>query len=144
MNESAVAALRKALAVLAPPPDISISSWADEYRSLSSESSAEPGRWATSRAPYQREIMDASNDPAVRELVIMSSAQVGKTEIINNIIGYHIHLDPAPILLLEPTLEMAESWSKDRFAPMLRDTKVLSNLVKDPRARDSGNTLLHK
>jgi phage terminase large subunit GpA-like protein len=88
--------------------------------------------------------MDAWSDSRVTELVIMSSAQVGKTEIINNIIGYHIHLDPAPILLLEPTLEMAESWSKDRFAPMLRDTKVLSGLVKDPRSRDSGNTLLHK
>jgi len=74
----------------------------------------------------------------------MSSAQVGKTEIINNIIGYNVHLDPSPMLLLQPTLEMAEAWSKDRFAPMLRDTKVLRGLVKDPRTRDSGNTLLHK
>lgn len=83
-------------------------------------------------------------DATVEAVVIMSSAQIGKTEIINNIIGYHVHLDPAPILLLQPTLEMAESWSKDRFAPMLRDTKVLHGLVKDPRSRDSGNTLLHK
>lgn len=88
--------------------------------------------------------MNAINDPLVDTVVIMSSAQIGKTEIINNIIGYHIHLDPAPILLLQPTLEMAESWSKDRFAPMLRDTGLLRGLVKDPRSRDSGNTLLHK
>lgn len=83
-------------------------------------------------------------DPAVEAVVVMSSAQIGKTEIINNVIGYYIHLDPSPILLLQPTLEMAEAWSKDRFAPMLRDTKVLQGLVKDPRSRDSGNTLLHK
>lgn len=88
--------------------------------------------------------MDALRDPRVETVVIMSSAQIGKTEIINNIIGYHIHLDPSPILLLQPTLEMAEAWSKDRFAPMLRDTDVLRGLVKDPRTRDSGNTLLHK
>ncbi len=88
--------------------------------------------------------MDAAGDANTETVVIMSSAQIGKTEIVNNIIGYHIHLDPAPVLLLQPTLEMAESWSKDRFAPMLRDTKVLHGLVKDPRARDSGNTLLHK
>ena len=31
----------------------------DKYRVLSAESSAEPGRWHTDKAPYQREIMDA-------------------------------------------------------------------------------------
>jgi len=121
-----------------------VSQWADEFRFLSSEASAEPGKWHTARAPYQREMMDAVNDPRAEMVVIMSSAQVGKTEIINNIIGYNVHLDPSPMLLLQPTLEMAEAWSKDRFAPMLRDTKVLRGLVKDPRTRDSGNTLLHK
>jgi phage terminase large subunit GpA-like protein len=89
-------------------------------------------------------MMDAVNDAAVETVVIMSSAQVGKTEILNNIIGYHVHLDPSPILLLQPTLEMAEAWSKDRLAPMLRDTDTLRGLVKDPRSRDSGNTLLYK
>ena len=67
-----------------------------------------------------------------------------KTEIINNVIGFHIHQDPAPILLVQPTIEMAETWSKDRLAPMLRDTPVLRGLVKDPRSRDSGNTLRQK
>jgi phage terminase large subunit GpA-like protein len=52
--------------------------------------------------------------------------------------------DPSPILVIQPTLEMAQTWSKDRFAPMLRDTTVLKELVKDPRARDSNNTILHK
>jgi phage terminase large subunit GpA-like protein len=121
-----------------------VSQWADKFRQLSSEASAEPGKWHTDRAPYQREIMDAVCDARVETVVIMSSAQIGKTEIINNIIGYHIHLDPSPILLLQPTLEMAEAWSKDRLSPMLRDTDVLRGLVRDARSRDSGNTLLYK
>lgn len=129
---------------MAPPPNLKISQWADQYRQLSNESSAEPGKWQTDRAPYQREIMDSLCDSRVEAVVVMSSAQVGKTEIINNAVGYYIHLDPAPILLLQPTLEMAEAWSKDRLAPMLRDTRALTSLVRDPRARDSGNTLLHK
>ncbi|MDE3037359.1 MAG: phage terminase large subunit family protein [Pseudomonadota bacterium] len=136
--------MKKAASLAAPPPSLLISQWADRYRYLSSEASAEPGKWNTDRAPYQREMMDAVGDPLIETVVIMSSAQIGKTEIINNVIGYHIQLDPAPILLLQPTLEMAEAWSKDRFAPMLRDTSVLHGLVKDPRSRDSGNTLLHK
>ena len=42
-----------------PPPRLTLSEWADRYRILSSESSAEPGQWITAKAPYEREIMDA-------------------------------------------------------------------------------------
>lgn len=130
--------------VLAPPPRLTVSEWADRYRMLSREASAEPGKWRTERAPYQRGIMDAFADPLADRVVVMSSAQVGKTEILNNLVGFYVDQDPAPVLVVQPTLEMAETWSKDRLAPMLRDTPRLQGKVKDPRSRDSGNTLLHK
>jgi phage terminase large subunit GpA-like protein len=88
--------------------------------------------------------MDALSDPSLETVVVMSSAQVGKTEILNNAIGYFISQDPSPMLVVQPTLDMAQTWSKDRLAPMLRDTPILGGLVKDPRSRDSGNTTLHK
>ena len=120
-----------------PPPKLTISQWADRYRRLSAESAAEPGRWSTSRAEYQRGMMDAVSDPDVLTVVLMTSAQVGKTELINNVVGFHIHQDPAPMLVVQPTLDMAQTWSKDRLAPTLRDTPVLDEKVKDARARDS-------
>ena len=46
------------LSKLRPPPPLTVSQWADRYRVLSAESSAEPGRWHTEKAPYQRAIMD--------------------------------------------------------------------------------------
>jgi phage terminase large subunit GpA-like protein len=88
--------------------------------------------------------MDAVSDPSIETVVVMSSAQVGKTEMLNNLVGYHVHQDPAPILLLQPTLEMAQAWSKDRLAPMLRDTPSLRGRVRAPRSKNSNNTLLHK
>jgi phage terminase large subunit GpA-like protein len=127
-----------------PPPDLTISEWADEYRRLSPEASAEPGRWDTSRAEYQRGMMEAVSDAGIEQVVFMTSSQIGKTEIINNIVGYHIQQDPSPMLVVQPTLEMAKSWSQERLAPMIRDTPVLTDLIADPRARDSGNTVLHK
>jgi len=130
--------------VVKPPKKLTVSQWADKYRQLSSEASAESGKWRTSRAEYQRGIMDAFSDPNIHTVVWMSSAQVGKTEILLNIIGYFIDQDPSPILLLQPTLEMAQAFSKDRLAPMIRDTKVLNGKVKDSKAKDSGNTILHK
>jgi phage terminase large subunit GpA-like protein len=38
---------------------------------------------------------------------------------------------------------MGQIWSR-RFAVLTRDTPVLKDLIKDPKARDSGNTLLFK
>lgn len=127
-----------------PPPKLTVSQWADRYRRLSPESSAAPGQWRTSRTPYLRKIMDEVNDPAVETVVFMASSQVGKTETLLNITGYFMHQDPCPILLIEPTLEIAEAYSKDRLAPMIRDTPVLRELIPEPRTRDGGNTLLHK
>jgi phage terminase large subunit GpA-like protein len=88
--------------------------------------------------------MDLVNDPLVREIWVMKSAQVGWTEILLNIAGYFIDLDPSPILLVQPTLEIAEAFSKDRLAPMIRDTPAMHGRIADARSRDSGNTLLHK
>lgn len=69
---------------------------------------------------------------------------MGKTEILLNIIGYFVDYDPSPILLLQPTLEMAQTFSKDRLAPMLRDTPALRGKVSDSKSKTSGNTMLHK
>jgi phage terminase large subunit GpA-like protein len=130
--------------ILSPPPDLTVSQWADARRRLSPEASAEPGRWDTGRAEYQRGIMDALSEPAVHTVVVQSSAQVGKTEAILNVLGFFVDQDPAPVLVLQPTLEMGQAFSKDRLAPMLRDTPALHGKVQDARSRDSGNTLLHK
>jgi phage terminase large subunit GpA-like protein len=126
------------------PPSLTVSQWADRYRKLSPEASAEPGQWNTARNEPMRGVMDAVSDHSVHTVVVVSSAQVGKTETLSNIIGFHVAQDPAPMLLLQPTLEMGEAYSKDRLAPMVRDTPALKGTIKDPRSRDSGNTLLHK
>ena len=88
--------------------------------------------------------MDAVNDPDIVEVWVMKSAQVGWTEILNNVVGFYVDQDPAPILLIQPTLEMGHAWSKDRLAPMIRDSPRLRGKVADSKARDSGNTILHK
>ncbi len=130
--------------IAAPPPKLKLSEWAETFRFLSSESSSEPGKFNAKRAPYQLGIMDAISDFNTEQVVLMMASQTGKTEIINNAVGFYIHQDPSPILLVQPTLDMAESWSKDRLTPMVRDTPSLNNLIRINLKRDGTNTLLHK
>ena len=74
----------------------------------------------------------------------MSAAQIGKTDaFILNPLGYYMDYAPAPILVMQPTLDMGQTFSKDRLAPMLRDTPELRDKV-DVKSRYSGNTIMKK
>jgi len=128
-------------AMLKPPKLLSVSDWADQNRILVSESSSEPGRWRTDRAPYQREIMDAFTQPGVWQIVIMASAQVGKTELELNMMGRAIDIDPGPMLFVQPTDAFAEDFSKRRVAPMIRACPALQQKVYEVKSRDAGNTI---
>ena len=129
---------------LAPPPRQSLSEWADENRIISPERAVAPGRWRTTQTEYLREIMDAMTDPRVHTIAVMKPAQVGWTEVLLNASGYFIDRDPASILVIQPTVKMAEDWSKTRFAPMVRDTVPLRGRIRDAKSRDSENTILQK
>lgn len=129
---------------LKPLPKTSVSNWADNHRMLSSGISAEPGKWKTSRAPYQKDIMNAFTEPGIHRVVVKSSPQIGKSDMMNNVIGRFAHLDPCAIMMIQPTIDMAQDYSKTRIAPMIRDTKVLNNLFYDVKSRDANNTILSK
>lgn len=124
-----------------PPKMQTVSEWADENRVLVTESSSEPGRWRTDRAPYQREIMDAFTQPGIWKIVIQASAQVGKTELELNMMGRAMHLDPGPMLFIQPTDNFAEDFSKRRVAPMIKACPVLQRIVYEAKSRDAGNTI---
>lgn len=137
-------AMRKALAGMTPPDDLTVSQWAEAKRRLSAESAAEPGPWRTARTPYLQEPMDAFTDPKVRHIVMVAASQVGKSEFLNNCIGYIIDEDPGSILFIHPTTIDAQEYSKLRIAPMLRDSPALRQKVATPKSRDSRNTILQK
>lgn len=91
-----------------------------------------------------REPMDEVTNPDVETVVLQKSSQVGGTELLLNAMGYFMHQEPAPMLLIEPTLDIAEAYSKDRLAPMLRDTPALAALMPTSKTRSSDITILHK
>lgn len=134
----------KVLAGMKPPDDLTVTEWAEQNRRLSAESAAEPGPWRTERTPYLREPMNAWTDPKIRHIVMVAASQVGKSEFLNNCIGYVIDQDPGSILFVHPTTIDAKEYSKLRIAPMIRDCPTLRKKVSDPKSRDSGNTILQK
>ncbi len=128
---------------LQPPARLTVSQWAEQFRVMSSESSAQRGKWTT--RPFQQEPMDClSPSHPCQQVVLMCASQMMKTELILNFLGYIMHVDPGPALLVEPRVEDAKALSKDRVAPMIRDCPELRNRVSEAKGRDSDNTTLHK
>lgn len=127
-----------------PPPRYDPASWAGDRRILTTAESANPGRWDNSKRPYLVEPMQrlALHDPCSR-VVLLFASQMGKSEIGNNWIGYVVDHAPCPLMMLRPTLDDCEGYSKQRLKHLFAGPS-LRGKVADPRARDSGNTLLDK
>jgi phage terminase large subunit GpA-like protein len=88
--------------------------------------------------------MLAVTEPGVHTITAMVCTQLTKTALLENIVGYHAHLDPCPILLLQPKDEAALQFSKERLTPLIRATPALRELVGPARTRSADDTLLYK
>ena len=133
------------LSLIAPPIPLTVTEWAEDKRIMSVENCPLPGPYRVSVTPYLKEILDTVNDPDVEKTVCQKSAQVGWTDgIINNVVGYYIDHEPAPVLALFPTESLAQRYSKEKLSPMIRDCYDLRRKVSDPKSRDSNNTILSK
>lgn len=129
--------------MLKPPPTLTVSSWAEKYRRLSRKDSARPGRWRSE--PHQIAIMDAFTDPKVRKVVVKAASQVvGKSQMMNNVIGRFVDVDPSNMMVLHPTISAAEKWSKGRLDPLIEETPALRDKFPSRKSRDSDSTILHR
>lgn len=130
---------------LRPIERITVSTWADNYRFLSNVSSAEPGRYRTSRTPYLRDIMDclSVHDPH-KKIIFVKAAQIGGTEAGTNFLGYCMHIAPAPTMFVQPTDEMVKRLSKGRIDPLIEMCPELQQRVAPSKSRDSNNTITQK
>lgn len=88
--------------------------------------------------------MDTITNPKIEQITVMKSARVGYSKILNHVAAFHIHQDPCPIMIVQPTIEDAQGYSKEEIAPMLRDTPCLKGVVSEAKSKDGANTILQK
>jgi Bacteriophage tail assembly protein len=123
-------------AALRPPPRLSLAEWAEQHARLYDGAVFKP-------YAYQREILDAMTDPAVERITLMKSARVGYTQMLSAALGYFIAQRPSKIMIVQPTIEDAEDYSKDTVDP-LHDWPVLSGLLSEAGAKKKGDTIKRK
>lgn len=88
--------------------------------------------------------MDAITDPATKRVCVMKSRRVGYTKILNHAWSYLSHIQPSHTLIVQPTVEDAQGFSKTEVATTIAETPALSAIFDDSKYRDSSNTILRK
>ena len=128
-----------------PDPLMSIAQWADEKRILPSKSSAEPGKWRTSRTPYLKEIMEElSPQSPTQEVKVIKATQLGFTELANNAILCYMDLYPCPIQMIMPTEKLASKHSKAKLTPSIKAIPSVMRKVKDAKTKDDAGGSFEK
>lgn len=130
---------------ITPDRVLNLAEWSNENIVLAARNAAEPGPYNINRTPFWIEVAEAlSPSSPVQKVVVLKSAQIGFSQLMFNWIGFCAATTPAPILLVQPTTELAERVSKQRIASMIDETKVLRDLVSPDKAKTTGNTILLK
>ena len=126
---------------------LTVSEWAEENIVLASEFASERGGYRINRTPYMQEILDSFNKKQIRKITIKSSAQVGKTTSLMIFACFAIKEDPSSIMIVFPTLEIAKSFSFERFDSMVQASPSLFGLLyenEDLNKKRKGTRILTK
>ena len=127
-----------------PPPRISVPDWADKYRKHAVGAGSARGDWDSRIVMVGRQIQMAVTEPGVDTLTVKASTQLTKTALLQNIFGYMAHLDPCPMLMVQPKDDAAKKFSKEQIEPMISATPVLRKVFGRRKTRTSEDTLLEK
>ena len=128
-----------------PDPRLTVSEWSDTFRILTSEASAEAGRWRTDRTPYLREIMDEmSPTSSTQQVKVIKGTQLGFSSIADNIAMCYLDLYPCPILYILPTETLAKGTSRRRITPSIKAIPHLAKKVIGGKSKDDVGEVFSK
>lgn len=141
--ETVQSSMRAFFQTFTPPIRLDVDAWADQYRELSRVANRRGGKWRS--RVYQREAQREMTNPTVRSICIVGAAQTfGKSELILNFVGRQIHLNPGPMMIVQPTDGLARRFSRKRLQPALNDTPPLKAIVAAAKSRNAANTVAAK
>lgn len=123
---------------------MTVPDWADRFRKLAKEAGSTSGNFRTAAVEVARGPMLAVTEPGVRIITAMVCTQLLKTTLLENVFGFYAHLDPCPMLLVQPKEDAAEQFSKERITPLIKSTPVLRKIIGTRKTRSAEETLLFK
>ena len=124
--------VRAALAALAPPPKLQLSTWMEEHIRLPAGDAAVPGKIRL--YGYQRGIADAIGDPLLERVTVIKSARIGYTTILVGALANYVHNDPSSLLCLLPVKDDARNFVVSQVEPVFAESPVVRAKLDAPKS----------
>lgn len=121
-----------AAAGVRPPERLTVSESAERIRYLNNPASY-VGPWDNSIAPYLREVQDCLSSLDYTGLIFAGPARCGKSDIFFNWLGDTAVRDPADMMIIHMTKDVARDWSKADLQRMFRHSKKIGATVTPGR-----------
>jgi phage terminase large subunit GpA-like protein len=136
--DAVLAATRRAMEHLVPPPDMLPSAWAEANIRIP-VGNAIPGPINFDNAPYQRGMIDVVKEPGIYRVDYMTGAQLGKTTTQQCISGYFIAHEPRSQIFVQPTQGDVQTFLETKLRPMLDANKSIADKMAKQRGREGVN-----
>ena len=123
-----------------PPERITVSEAAAKYRKLNNPGSY-VGDWKNEKTPYLVEPMDELTSQHYTGMVFVGPARTGKSDMFFNWLLHSARCDPADIMPIDMTKEVAREWSMGDLAKFARNQpdfaeRMLPGRQNDDRRQD--------
>lgn len=100
--------------------------------------------------PYQREVLEAMDDPAITDITLEAGQRLGKSQCWKLALLKHIHDGGTSGVVVYPSLELGERTNRDTLQPLLKtlpevaqDLAIKSNILKTSYHIPSCNSIIY-
>ena len=138
--QSVQALIQRLTLTLKPPEKIGLTAWAREHRRMSSKASAKPGIYKPELTPWVFGMHDALDDPNVKKIVAMKSAQIAWTDgVLLNLVGKTIDVDPTPMIIMFAKAQAAKEFNDEKLLPMAEVTTRVGDKLQIQKMKSRQN-----
>ncbi|HGS4463225.1 TPA: terminase gpA endonuclease subunit [Vibrio metschnikovii] len=106
------------------PPMRNAAKWASENR-IMPPGSPIPGPFDTTSTPYMIPVCIAFADPVFNKITFVMGTQMGKSATMQNVIGWRLDDEPAPIIYVGPTESNINNVVEPKIVEMFTEAKTL-------------------
>lgn len=127
--------LRKSQSFILPPPILSPSEWVED--NLVFPDGVDAGR-KMKLFEFQKGMIDSINEDK-RKIIFMTSAQIGKTTILNGVLFFKTATDPGNAGVLQATGKETNQWLSGKIRPMIDASPEMQKYITDKNDRNAVN-----
>ncbi len=112
-----------------PPVEDLVADWCENHVVIPPPQSKASGLISFAGRDYMREALNSWNTRGITDVTLCFGSQTGKTTLLQCGVAYLMARSPTGIVWVMPSIHLAESFSTNRWQPIVRATDALERMI---------------